>query len=391
MVSPAPRTAADPLLAWRDQFEILQHTTYMISHSLGAMPRGVHDQMRAFADLWNHRGIQAWEDGWWDMPYQVGNLLGEIVGAAPGTITMHQNVSVAESIVASCLDFSGARNKVVYTDMNFPSVMYVWEARRRQGARVHMVTSDDGITVDTGKLLDAIDEQTLVVPISHVLFRSAYIQDVRAVVEKAERVGAMVVLDCYQSAGTVPFSLRDLGVHAAVGGSVKWLLGGPGAGYLYVRPDLLNRFEPAITGWAAHAHPFDFKTGPIDYAEGIARWMHGTPAVAPLYQCRPGYEIIREIGVERIREKSMRQTARLIEAARARGMRVNSPLDPERRGGSVVIDVPEGKRVCAELIRRKFLVDYRPGAGVRMAPHFYISDDECDATIAEMAAIVEGR
>jgi kynureninase len=383
--------APDPLLAWRDQFDILKHTTYMISHSLGAMPRRVHDQMRAFADLWNERGIQAWEEGWWDMPFRVGNLLAEILGADPGTVTMHQNVSVAESIIASCLDFSGPRNKVVYTDMNFPSVMYVWEARVRSGARIHMVASDDGITVDTGKLLDAIDETTLVVPISHVLFRSAYIQDVRAVVDKAERVGAMVVLDCYQSTGTVPLSVRDLGVHAAVGGSVKWLLGGPGAGYLYVRPDLVNRFQPAITGWAAHAHPFDFTIGPIEYADGMARWMHGTPAIAPLYQCQPGYEIIREIGVARIREKSKRQTARLIEAARARGMRVNSPLDPERRGGSVVIDVPDGKRVCAELIRRRFLVDHRPGAGVRIAPHFYISDDECDATIAEMAAIVEGR
>jgi kynureninase len=381
----------DPLLAWRDQFDILRHTTYMISHSLGAMPRKVRDQMRAFADLWNERGIQAWEEGWWDLPYKVGNLLGEILGADPGTVTMHQNVSVAESIIASCLDFSGPRNKVVYTDMNFPSVMYVWEARARSGARIHMVPSDDGITVDTGRLVDAIDETTLVVPISHVLFRSAFIQDVRAVVEKAERVGALVVLDCYQSTGTVPFSVRDLGVHAAVGGSVKWLLGGPGAGYLYVRPDLVNRFQPAITGWAAHAHPFDFTIGPIQYAEGIARWMHGTPAVAPLYQCQPGYEIIREIGIPRIREKSKRQTARLIEAARARGMRVNSPLDPDRRGGSVVIDVPDGKRVCEELIRRRFLVDYRPGAGVRIAPHFYISDDECDATIAEMAAIVEGR
>ncbi|HKY32469.1 MAG TPA: aminotransferase class V-fold PLP-dependent enzyme [Candidatus Polarisedimenticolia bacterium] len=377
----------DPLLAYRGQFPILSRYTYMISHSLGAMPRGVRERLQEFADLWNERGIQAWEEGWWEMPRRVGDVLGGILGAAPGTITMHQNVSVAESIVASCLDFSGRRNKVVYTDMNFPSVMYVWEARRRHGARIHMVPSDDGITVDTGRLVDAIDETTLVVPISHVLFRSAYIQDVAAVTAKAEKVGAMVVLDCYQSAGTVPFSLEDLGVHVAVGGSVKWLLGGPGAGYLYVRPDLINRFEPAITGWAAHAHPFDFTIGPIQYAEGIMRWMHGTPAVAPLYQCLPGYEMIREIGVEAIRAKSMRQTARMIEAARARGLRVNSPLDPHRRGGSVVIDVPGGERVCRELIRRGHLVDHRPGAGVRAAPHFYTTDDECDATIGEMAAI----
>ena len=380
-------TGQDPLLKHRAQFPILEHYTYMISHSLGAMPRGVHDQLRAFADLWNQRGIQAWEDGWWEMPATVGATLGKILDAPPGTITMHQNVSVAESIIASTFDFRGRRNKVVYTDMNFPSVMYVWEARRRFGARIHMVPSDDGITVDTGRLVDAIDDETLVVPISHVLFRSAFIQDVPAVMEKAERVGAIVVLDCYQSAGTVPFSLKGLRVHFAVGGSVKWLLGGPGAGYLYVRPDLIDKFEPAITGWAAHAHPFDFKVGPIDYADGIMRWMHGTPAIAPLYQCLPGYHLVSEIGVEAIRAKSMRQTARMIERARGKGMKINSPLDPARRGGSVVIDVPDGSRVCQELIRRKFLVDYRPGAGVRVAPHFYTTDDECDATIDEMAGI----
>ena len=381
-------TPADDLLALRSEFPILARCTYMISHSLGAMPKGVYDELRQFADLWNERGIQAWEDGWWEMPVTVGNLLAGILGAAKGSITMHQNVSVAEALIASALDFSGRRNKVVYTDMNFPSVMYVWEAHRRRAARIHMVASDDGITVDTAKLVAAIDEETLVVPISHVLFRSAFIQDVKAVMEKADRVGAMVILDCYQSAGTVPFSLTDLGVHFAVGGSVKWLLGGPGAGYLYVRPDLLAKFEPAITGWSAHAHPFDFKIGPIDYADGIMRWMHGTPAVAPLYQCRPGYRMISEIGVERIRAKSMRQTARIIEKARAAGMRINSPLEPSRRGGSVVLDVPEGQQVCQELIRRGFLVDYRPGAGVRVAPHLYTSDDECDATVAEMAAIV---
>ncbi len=380
----------DDLLEFRSEFPILEKYTYMISHSLGAMPKGVYERMRQFGDLWNDRGILAWEDGWWDMPRKVGDTLGRILGARPGSITMHQNVSVAESLIASVLDFSKRRSKVVYTDMNFPSVMYVWEAHRRLGARIHMVKSDDGITVDTQKLVDAIDEETLIVPISHVLFRSAFIQDVEAVMEKAEKVGAMVALDCYQSAGTVPFHLERLGVHFAVGGSVKWLLGGPGAGYLYVRPDLVNKFQPYITGWAAHARPFDFKTGPIDYADGIMRWMHGTPAVAPLYQCLPGYEMIEKIGVSRIREKSMRQTARVIEKARERGMRINSPMDPERRGGSVVIDVPDGHEVCQELIRRNFLVDYRPGAGVRMAPHFYSTDEECDATVEEMDAIVAG-
>jgi len=199
------------------------------------------------------------------------------------------------------------------------------------------------------------------------------------------------VLDCYQSAGTIPFSLEKLRVHFAVGGSVKWLLGGPGAGYLYVRPDLIGSFSPAVTGWAAHARPFAFETGPIDYAEGIRRWMHGTPAIAPLYQCQPGFEIIAKIGVEAIRAKSVRQTTRMIDAARAKGFRINSPLDPARRGGSVIVDVNDGKAVCQELIRRRFLVDYRPGAGVRIAPHFYNTDEECDALIEEIASIAASR
>ena len=223
-------TGPDPLLAWREEFPILKTCTYMISHSLGAMPRGVRARLTAFADLWDQRGIVAWEDGWWDMPFTVGNTVAAILGAAPGSVTMHQNVSVSESIVASALDFSGPRNKIVYTDMNFPSVMYVWEARRNLGARIVMVPSDDGITVDTQRLLDAIDDQTLVVPISHVLFKSAFIQDVAAIVEKAEKVGALVVLDCYQSAGTIPFSLEALRVHFAVGGSVKWLWAAPARG-----------------------------------------------------------------------------------------------------------------------------------------------------------------
>jgi len=384
-------TLHDPLLAWRAEFPILETCTYMISHSLGAMPKGVRARLAAFADLWDQRGIQAWEDAWWDMPFAVGDTLAAILGAPKGSITMHQNVSVSESVIASALDFSGPRNKVVYTDMNFPSVMYVWEARRNQGARIVMVPSDDGITVDTQKLLDAIDDKTLIVPISHVLFKSAFIQDVEAVMQKAEKVGALVALDCYQSAGTIPFSLEKLRVHFAVGGSVKWLLGGPGAGYLYVRPDLIPKFSPAVTGWAAHARPFAFETGPIDYAEGVRRWMHGTPAIAPLYQCLPGFEIVRTIGVEAIRAKSVRQTTRMIDAARAKGFRINSPSDAARRGGSVIVDVPDGKQVCAELIRRRFLVDYRPGAGVRIAPHFYNTDEECDAVIEEIASIAASR
>jgi len=381
----------DPLLQHRKEFPILETCTYLVSHSLGAMPKGVHARLEEFANLWETRGVLAWSDAWWSMSLGVGDRLGEILGAPKGSICMHQNVSVCESIIASSLDFTGKRNKVVYTQMNFPSVMYVWEERKRFGARIHLVPTEDGITVDTQRVVDAIDEETAAVPISHVLFKSAYIQDVAAIVEKAHKVGALVILDTYQSAGTVPLDLAALGVDFATGGSVKWLCGGPGAGYLYVRPDIQPCYTPAVTGWAAHAAPFAFETGALRPAEGIARYLHGTPIVAPLYQALPGYDIIAKAGVPNIRAKSVRQTSRMIEKALANGWKVNSPLDSRVRGGSVVIGVQNSEAVAAELIARKFIVDHRPGAGIRMAPHFYNTDEECDAIIGEIDSILRTR
>ena len=382
----------DPLLAWRARFPALEKCVHMISHSLGAMPRRVEDRLRTYAETWATLGIKAWsEGGWWDSPVTVGDTLGKIVGAPARSIVMHQNVSVAESVILSAFDFSGRRNKIVYSALNFPSVMYVHEARARDGARVVTVPSDDGITVPTERMLAAIDEETLLVPISHVLFKSAYIQDAQAIARRAAEVGAHVILDCYQSAGTVPFSLEALGVSFAVGGSVKWLCGGPGSGWLYVRPDLIDRFEPKVTGWAAHAEPFAFEPGSIRYATGIRRWLHGSPAVVAIQASQASYELIAEVGVERIREKSKALTARIIEQALARGWTVNAPMDPEVRGGAVALDVPQGLAVAQELGRRDFLVDYRPGAGIRIAPHFYTKAEECDATVDEIAKILETK
>jgi kynureninase len=387
----SPADAADELLAWRGEFPILETSNYMISNSLGAMPRGVWRELATFADQWAARGVRAWHEGWWEMPVTVGNLLCDILGAPHGSITMHQNVSIAEAVVLSCFEFSGRRNKVVYTDMNFPSVMYVFEAQKKRGARIHVVKSDDGVTVDTQKLLDAIDETTLLVPISHVLFRSAFIQDAAAVVEKAHRVGAQVILDVYQSAGCVPVDLTKLGVDFAVGGSVKWLCGGPGAGYLYVRPDLVKGLEPSLTGWQAHQRPFEFEIGPIRYANDQFRFLNGTPHVPSLFSARSGYQIIREIGVDRIRAKSVRLVELILDEAKAAGLRVTCPANPAVRGGTVAIDVPEGERVCAELLRREIIVDYRPKAGIRVSPHFYSTEDECRAVVAAIVEITGSR
>jgi len=378
----------DDLLRFRPEFPILERTTYMISNSLGAMPRGVYDSVRTYCDLWASRGVRAWENEWWMMAREVGDAIGVLMNAAPGSVSLQLNVTSCQAVIASCFDFGGRRNKIVYSDMNFPSIMYFWEAQRSRGARVHMVRTDDGIHVPIERLLDAIDEETLLVPISHVVFRSSFIKDVKAITEKAHRVGARVVMDCFQSLGNVPVDVQALNVDFAVGGVLKWLCGGPGTSYLYVRPDLANKLEPKLTGWFAHENPFAFEIGANKYGEPPFRFMQGTSNVPGFYTAMPGLKIIREASVERIREKSKKMTTRLIELADKRGWRVNAPRDPELRGGTVAIDMPNAKEVCQELLRRDVLVDYRPRAGVRFSPHFYNTMEEIDRAIASVDEIL---
>jgi kynureninase len=377
---------ADPLLAHRTSFPILESCTYLVSHSLGAMPEAARTALGQYTTEWATRGVRAWHEGWWEAPVEVGDELAPLVGAPPGSIAMVQNVSTAQTVLASCFDLRPPRNRVVFSGLNFPTVMYVWHGV--PGAEVVTVPSPDGITIPTEALLEAIDERTAVVPISHVIFRSGYLQDVAAITERAHAVGARVLLDCYQTAGTLPFSLADLGVDAACGGSVKWLCGGPGAGWLYVRPDLQEVLTPWATGWQADREPFAFRPGPIERARGIWRFLGGSPAVPCLYAARASYRLIREVGVAAIREKSVRQTEWLIAMADELGLAVHTPRDPDRRGGSVILAVPDEERVAQRLIEREVLVDARPGAGVRIGPHFYTSDEELEHLREELVAIL---
>lgn len=377
--------AQDPLLVWRQEFPILQDSVYMISNSLGAMPRAVGQKLQEYAETWASRGVAAWDDVWWELNLEVGDMVGRIIGAPPGSVSMHQNVTLGSAVVLSCLDFQPPRNKIVMTRMDFPSVVYLHQ-RFPQGARLELVPSQDGIGVPTERLLEAIDEETALVATSHVLFKSAYVQDARAIVSRAHEVGAYVALDVYQSAGTVPLDVAGLQVDFALGGCHKWLCGGAGGGYLYVRPDLAS-LEPRLTGWFAHRRPFDFEREQ-DYRQGAWRFLNGTTALPALYAVQPGLEIIGRIGVDAIRQKSLRQTSRLIELAEARGWTVKAPRHPQRRGGTVAIDVPGGKEVADELVRRRFMVDFRPEAGIRVSPHFYSTDEELEAVIQEMAEVV---
>ncbi len=377
----SPKSHARASLAsWRSEFPILGSTTYLISNSLGAMPRGTAAGLAQYAETWARRGVRAWEEGWWEMPVTVGDMVAAVIGAPKGSVTMHQNVTLAEAIVLSCFQPKGRRNRIVCEDGNFPSVQYLYAAQ----PDVKLVA------VPVERLVDAIDEQTLLVPISHVLFKSSLVQDAAAVVEKAHKVGAHVVLDVYQSAGVMPLDVTRLGVDFAVGGCLKWLCGGPGNAFLYVRPDLAH-LEPRLTGWMAHAEPFAFEAPPIRYTEGPFRFLNGTPQVPCLYAAVEGLRIVREVGVERIREHSVRLTERLLARIDEHGFPSITPRDVARRGGTVAVNPPDAQAISRRLLERDFLIDYRPEAGIRISPHFYNTEEECDAVIAEVAALASGR
>jgi kynureninase len=367
------------LTGYRDRFPILGETTYLISHSLGAMPAAAEERLLDYARAWKTRAIRAWEEGWWELPMTVGDQVGRIIGAPAGSTVMHQNVAIAEAVVLSCFrPVDPSRNRVVYEAGNFPSVRYQYQAQPEL---------DVTVVPDDTAIVEAIDERTLLVPISHVLFKTARIQDVQAIVARAHEVGAHVVLDAYQSVGVVPFDVTRLNVDFAVGGSVKWLCGGPGNGWLYVRPDLAETLRPTLTGWQAHARPFAFEPE-LEYAAGSVRFLTGTPNVPALHAATAGYDLIEEIGVDRIRANSLRQTRLLIELLDGAGFEVTSERAPERRGGTVVVLPPDAERVYHELTRRQILCDFRPDAGIRLGPHYYNTDDELRFAVAQISEIV---
>ena len=383
----------DPLLAYRAEFPILERTTYLVSNSLGAMPRAVPERLAEYAARWAEAGVRAWSHGWWEMPITVGDEIAPLIGAGAGEIAMMPNVTQAQATLLSALDF-GERDTIVMTELDFPSVRYVTEAlAARFGARVVVVGSDDGISIDEERLLAAVDERTRLVSVSHVLFRSAYVMDAKRIVAAAHARGALVALDAFHSVGVLPVNVRAIGADFLTGGVLKWLCGGPGGSFLYVAPAVRDTLAPALTGWQAHARPFAFEPE-MEHGSGIARWLGGTPAIPALYAAAEGPKIVRRAGVDAIRAKSTRQTQHLIALADERGYTVRAPRDASRRGGTVAFDVPHAYEVSRYLLERDILVDYRPGAGIRIAPHFYTSDAELElavSTIVEALSSGEWR
>lgn len=381
--------SSDPLLAFREEFPILANTTYLVSNSLGPMPRTVPEKLAEYGRDWGDLGVKAWNRGWWEMPVEVGNEIAPLINAGDGEVVMMPNVTIAQTAVLSALDFPRERDTVVMTELDFPSVRYAFaEMAERLGARVVVVPSDDGITIDQEKLLTAIDERTRLVAVSHVLFRSAYLMDANAICKRAHEVGALVSLDSFHAVGIVPVDVKRSKVDFLTGGVLKWLCGGPGACFLYISAAVRDRLKPALTGWQAHARPFAFEET-MEFTSGAFRWLNGTPVIPALYAAAEGPKILRRAGVPAIREKSIRLTSRLIELADQRGFQVNAPRDPAQRGGTVAVDVPHGYEVTQHLLSRNILVDYRVGAGIRIAPHFFTKEDELEEALHEIDQALE--
>ena len=382
-------TRGDPLLGFREEFPILAKTNYLVSNSLGPMPRSVPEKLAEYARDWGEMGVKAWNRGWWEFPVEAGNEIAPLINAGSGEIVMMPNVTIAQTAVLSAIDFPKGRDTIVMTDLDFPSVRYAYaEMAQRLGARIVSVKSDDGIGVDLEKVLAAIDERTRLVAVSHVLFRSAYVLDVDAISRRAHEMGALVSLDSFHAVGIIPVDVKRSNVDFLTGGVLKWLCGGPGACFLYVSPQVRDRLKPALTGWQAHSRPFAFEES-MEYTSGAFRWLNGTPVIPALYIATEGTRIIRRAGIDAIRAKSLRLTSRLIELADARGYKVTAARDPLRRGGTVAIDVPHGYEVAQVLLSKDILVDYRVGAGIRIAPHFFTKDEEVEQVVDEIDRSIE--
>jgi kynureninase len=379
--------AVDPLLTLRDRFPILEHTNYLISNSLGAVPAAVGASLQSYYETWATRGVRAWEESWWSLVSDLGDLVAPLIGARDGEVVFQPNVTTAHAVVLSACDFSPRANRIVTDAMHFPSILYLLDQETRDGAELVVVPSEDGVSVDTQRFVDAIDERTAIVCLSHILFKSAYIHDVAAIARKARHVDAISIVDGYQAVGTIPVDVRSLGIDVYIGGCLKWLCGGPGAAFLWVDPEVRRRLSPRLTGWMAHQQPFAFDRK-LERRDDVWRLLHGTPNVSAFYAARPGLEIVHQAGIHAIREKSTRQTEHLLNLADQQGYRCTTPRDPDRRGGTVAIDVENGYEVSQSLKSLDIMCDYRPGAGIRLSPHFYTRDSELDQAVEAIGEIL---
>ncbi len=383
------------LASIRKEFPILDRCIYLISNSLGAAPRKALETLNQFYQLWAEEGIGAWEQKWWELGRQVGNEISSLLGAAEDELTMFPNATQAHWVVLSTKFFpkDRRRNKIIMTSLDFPSEIYaITEIAKFMGWELEIVPSQGQAGIEVDEILEKIDESTLFVATSHVYYKSAYIQDIAAISARARQLGALTLVDGYHGPGTLPVDVKKLDVDFYVGGCLKWLCGGPGNAFLYVRPELASSLHPRLTGWIAHRKPFLF--GPkMEYAKGSYRFLAGTPPIPSLYAALPGLKIIKKIGISQIRKKSLRQTALIIRKVKERGFRLFSPEEDGLRGGAISISLPHAFSIKQALVKRGVKVDFRKGLEkewdvIRVAPHFYTKDEEIEALFEEIDEIL---
>jgi kynureninase len=392
MAETGPVVPHDELVSRRADYPILERSAaYLINNSLGAMHRDTAARLADYARIWDTEGVVAWST-WFPEMTRVADLVGLAIGAEAGTTILRQSVSDAMIAIASCLDLSGGRNRIVTTAADWPGTHYFWteHCKRHGGELIVVPFADDGVSIDAQRVAEAIDVRTCAVSVSLVQFRTSALLDLAPIQSAARRHDALLIVDAYQAAGAVPVDVATRGIDVCVGGSVKFLCGGPGNGWLSIRSDLVEALRPSAVGWISHRQPFAFDWDAIDYAPGIGRFAGGTPNVPAAYAAVAGYQAIVDVGVGRIRERSLALTQLVVDGALERGIAVRSPADAAQRGGHVTLDPGDSARIHEELVRRGFIVDYRPGSGIRIGPHFFTTADECRAVIEEIEEIRNG-
>lgn len=373
------------LARYREDYPILATSTYMNSNSMGAMHRGSADALREYTEVWAREGVEAW-DHWTGVINEVADTAARFFNGGTGNTTLGENVATFQARIASALDYR-TRPKVVIEELMFPNVIYVWERFRRLGVELELVPSDDGMTITTERMLEAIDERTSLVSLSHAVYVSGALLDVAAICKRAHEVGALVMCDVYQTAGVVPIDVAAWDLDLLVGGSHKWLCGGPGTCFLWVKPELRKQLEPMTTGWMAHESPFRMAPAPIALAQNSWRFVAGTPSVAAYYVARNAYRNMLEIGVDTIREHNLALCQIIIDRALAAGLQVHSPLDGQHRTGFVAVDFPGSEAASKVLIAERYKLDWRPNCGLRLGPHFYSTEDEVERMMSRVIAL----
>ncbi len=390
MQYPAPPALEHPeLLPYRAEFPILQRKTYLNSCSLGALSERSMSNVAQFMEMWNEWGAHAWYEIWMGEIAKARQKFASIIGAQVHEVAIAPNVSTALSSIASAIDYS-ERNKVVMADMDFPTLPHQWLVKERQGIECRFVESPDRIYLPPDLFETAVDSKTALIATSRVFYTSGYIQDIRAVADIAHKHGAYILVDDYQGTGHIPLNVNALDIDFLVTGTLKWLMGGPGLAFVYVREGLIPSLKPTITGWFGHRDQFQFKTREFEFRPDAARVEMGTPAMAAVYAAHGGLDIVQEVSVESICERTRYLTNDLIARVRERGWTARVPQEPECRTSIVMLEFDQPQEIVKELAVRGIITDSRPGL-LRVSPYFYNTIEENAIVVDAIAEILEKR